>query len=92
MRLRVSDMSCTIRRSLPQDHPSAWVFYSVAINLGSSLGLLGQWLAAIAAHRPRELLKLIATKYRTQTDGSPGPVGRLRNLSNLLKSAMIFLM
>ena len=71
MRVRVSDMSCTIRRSLPQDDPSAWVLYSVAINLGSSLGLLGQWLAAIAAHRPRELLKLIATKYRTQADGSP---------------------
>ena len=41
------------------------------MNLGSSPGLLGQQLAAVAAHKPGELPKLIATEYRNQGDGSP---------------------
>ena len=50
---------------------STWFLYSVAINFGSSPGLLGQLLAAVAAHKPGELPKLMSTEYRTQPDVSP---------------------
>ena len=49
-----------------QCEPSPWFLYSVAINLGSSPGLLGQKLSAVAAHKPGELPKLISTEYRNQ--------------------------
>ena len=39
--------------------------------MGSYPGLLGQSLAAVAAHKPGELPKLIATQYRKQGDESP---------------------
>ena len=54
-----------------QSDPSAWVLYSVAINLGSSPGLWAAIAASYCPSRPRELPKLTATEYRIQADGSP---------------------
>ena len=52
--------------------------------MGRSTGLLGQYLAAVAAHKPGELPKLIATEYRTQADESPVDILQHQQICHLL--------
>ena len=54
------------------------------ISLASIWGVsrAGQKLAAVAAHKPGELPKLISTEYRTQAAGSPCTVFDICNVIN----------
>ena len=52
-----------------QGDTSGWGLYFVDINLGSYPGLLGQYIAAVAAHKPGELPKQNMTKSHDRCDG-----------------------